>query len=66
MILFTIIMIILVSSIFRPRYYGWFEPRFYRPFYRRGPMMRGPRPMGPGHGPSRMHGGGHGPGPGRR
>lgn len=61
MILFMIIMIILVSSIFRPRYYGWFGPRFYRPFFRR-PMMRGPRPMGPMH----MHRPMGGFGPGRR
>lgn len=53
MILF-IIMIILVSSIFRPRYYGWFGSRMFyrpRPHMRRGPMMRGPRPMGPMRGP---------------
>lgn len=53
MILF-IIMIILVSSLFRPRYYGWFGPRMFfhpRPFMYRRHMMRGPRPMGPMHGP---------------
>lgn len=60
MILLTIIMIVLVSSILRPRYYGWFGRNFYRPYCRRGPMMRGPRHMGTMH----MHGpiGGHGPG----
>ena len=54
MILF-IIMIILVSSLLRPRYYHWFGPRmFFRPrppMMRRGHMMIGPRPMRPMHGP---------------
>lgn len=54
MILFLLIMIVLVSSIFRPRYY-WFRPMPFRPFpfYRRRHFMRGPRPMQRpmGHGP---------------
>lgn len=62
MILFVIIMIVLVSSLFTPRHsYGFFGPRFhYRSHYGFGPMMRGPRPMG--HAPRGM---GHRPMGGR-
>lgn len=59
MILFTIIMIVLVSSLLRPRPLFW-----HRPYYWRRPMMFGPRMhMGP-----RMHRppmGMHGMGPRR-
>ena len=59
MILFTIIMIMILSSMFRPRPYFWYGPRYYRPrpMFGFGHMMRGPRPMGGpmGRGPH-MHG----------
>lgn len=67
MILFTIILIVLVSSIFTPFDY-WYRPRPFfrpRPHFGFGPRMRGPRPFGPMHGP--MHGPmGRGPGHGPR
>lgn len=54
MIVFTIIVALLVSSLFRPRYYGFFGPMFMHRPYRR-PMMGFGRPM---HMGPRMH---HGP-----
>lgn len=54
MIIFTIIMIVLVSSLLRPRPMFWGRPFFYRrPMFMHRPM-RGPRMGGPHMG---MHGG---------
>ena len=57
MILFTIFIIILLSSLCRPRYFSYRPFMYYRPMhFGPRPMHRGPRPMGPMHGPM-----GHGP-----
>ena len=64
MILFTIIMLLLFSSLLRPRPYywgGWHRPHMHhRPVFR-GPRPMGPRPMGPRHMRPMHHGpmGGH-------
>ena len=56
MILFFIIMMVLLSSLCRPRPFfgGWY---YHRPHYMFGPMMRGPRM----HRPMHHHHMGHGP-----
>lgn len=53
MILFTIIMIVLVSSLLRPRPMFWYRPYWHRPMMFRPRMFRGPHMHGP-H--MRMHG----------
>lgn len=63
MILFTIIVVLLVSSLFRPRYYGFFGPMFmHRPHYHRFMRFGRPMHMGPRFGPPMGRGPmGHGP-----